>query len=186
MEPESKDYGRLLWVMALATMIAGGLTVLAERSFSSPPQLGADAWLQPAVEPIYVELRVPGSEAAVYRLPPGATVATLLAAVGRAHLSTREDGRPLRPGESVQVHDDGTVSFGIMSGAHLIALGLRIPLNRATVDDLMALPGVGERLAIKIVNHRDQNGGFGSYDDLLGVPGLGPGVLETLKRHTAL
>lgn len=193
MEPESKNYGKLLWAMALATVIGGGLTVLAEHSFSSPAAAlaaggGASADLQatPSGEPIFAEFVASGQEPTVYRLPPGSNVQSLLAAAGRGDIRFHQGNRRLRSGERVVLHDDGTLSFGVMDGARLLALGLRIPLNSAAPEDLLVLPGIGDRLAMKIVNFRERNGGIASYDDLLWIPGLGPGALEVLKRHTRL
>lgn len=193
MEPESRNYGKLLWAMALATVIGGGLTVLAEHSFSSPTAAlaaggGAPADLQATAsgEPIFAEFVAPGQEPTVYRLPPGSNVQSLLAAVRREGVRSPRANRRLRSGERVVLHDDGTLSFGVMDGARLLALGLRIPLNKAGPEDLVVLPGIGDRLAMKIVNFRERNGGIGSYDDLLWIPGLGPGALEVLKRHTTL
>ncbi len=190
MEPESRNYGRLLWAMALATVIGGGLTVLAEHSFSSPAAAlaaaPADLGATASGEPIFAEFAAPGQEPTVYRLPPGSDVHLLLRAVGRNDARPPQANRRLRSGERVVLHGDGTLSFGVMDGARLLALGLRIPLNQAGPEDLVVLPGIGDRLAMKILNFRDKSGGIASYDDLLWVPGLGPGALEVLKRHTSL
>jgi len=49
-----------------------------------------------------------------------------------------------------------------------------LDLNSATADDLTRLPGIGPRLAERIVARRDALGGrFRSPDDLATVPGLG-------------
>ncbi len=48
-----------------------------------------------------------------------------------------------------------------------------LDLNRATVEDLRRLPGVGPSLAQRIVTAREQTGRFDSIDDLKGVAGLG-------------
>jgi competence ComEA-like helix-hairpin-helix protein len=52
--------------------------------------------------------------------------------------------------------------------------GAPLDLNRATVADLVRLPGVGPRLAERIVARRDAQGGrFAVVDNLARVPGLG-------------
>ncbi len=193
MEPESNNYGKLLWVMALATVIGGGLAVLADRSFFSPTVPLATARGMPtdlqttaSGEPIFAEFVAPGQESTVYRLPPGSDVQSLLAVVGRGDIRFHQGNRRLRSGERVVLREDGRLSFGVMDGARLLALGLRIPLNSAAPEDLLVLPGIGDRLAMKIVNFRERNGGIASYDDLLWIPGLGPGALEVLRRHTRL
>ena len=60
------------------------------------------------------------------------------------------------------------------------ALGLRVDLNRVTAHDLATLPGVGDRLARRIVEERRRRGGFRSCDQLSEVKGVGPAKLETL------
>ena len=69
------------------------------------------------------------------------------------------------------------------SAAALRALrdGERIDLNRAQPGDLELLPGVGPRLARRIVEHRNAHGPFRSSDELLQVHGIGPRTLERLE-----
>jgi competence protein ComEA len=54
-------------------------------------------------------------------------------------------------------------------------------LNRATIQDLDRLPGVGPALARRIVTSREQAGRFESVDDLRRVAGLGPVRLGRLR-----
>lgn len=57
-----------------------------------------------------------------------------------------------------------------------------LDVNRASADDLDALPGIGPRLAARIVATREALGGrFASPDDLARVPGLGPRRLAVLR-----
>lgn len=57
----------------------------------------------------------------------------------------------------------------------------RLDLNRATVAQLEALPGIGRSKAAAIVATREQGGGFRSVDELEGVRGIGPVLLEKLR-----
>jgi len=59
------------------------------------------------------------------------------------------------------------------------AWGDKLNLNFANEDDIKALPGVGKRLAEKIVEFRNRNGGFFSLEDLKEVPGL---TEKTIKK----
>ena len=52
-----------------------------------------------------------------------------------------------------------------------------VHLNSATIEQLDALPGVGPVTAQKIVDYRQQHGGFGSVDELDAVSGIGPARL---------
>ena len=49
----------------------------------------------------------------------------------------------------------------------------KINLNTATVSQLEDLPGIGPALAARIVEHRQKNGAFKSVDDLMAVKGIG-------------
>jgi len=54
----------------------------------------------------------------------------------------------------------------------------QIDINTATVRELATLPGVGEGLAQRITQWRDQHGAFTSIASLDDVPGIGPKFLE--------
>lgn len=54
-------------------------------------------------------------------------------------------------------------------------------LNRATVEELAKLPGIGEVLAGRIVAHRAEHGPFASVEALENVEGIGKGRLEKLR-----
>ena len=67
-----------------------------------------------------------------------------------------------------------------MSGPELLTLGLKLDVNRASVDDLEALPGIGPVLAGRI-KERAESRPFDSVDDLLFVKGIGPAKLEKIR-----
>ena len=54
------------------------------------------------------------------------------------------------------------------------ATGAPVDLNRATVDQLDTLPGVGPVTAQKILDWREQHGRFSRVDELQEVDGIGP------------
>ncbi|MDH4226948.1 MAG: ComEA family DNA-binding protein [Deltaproteobacteria bacterium] len=56
-----------------------------------------------------------------------------------------------------------------------------ININTATAAELTELPGIGEKLAERIVEYRKQNGAFGSIDDLKKVRGIGSAKLEAVR-----
>ncbi len=50
-----------------------------------------------------------------------------------------------------------------------------VPLNSATVEQLMTVPGIGEAFARRIVDYREAVGGFASLEQLMEVEGIGEG-----------
>ncbi len=57
-----------------------------------------------------------------------------------------------------------------------------ININTATIEELDALPGVGEATANKIVNHRSENGDFKSIEEIKNVNGIGDKKFEEMKN----
>jgi comEA protein len=58
---------------------------------------------------------------------------------------------------------------------------LRLDLNQSSAAALRQLPGVGPKLAERIVAHREAQGPFQQIEDLRRVPGIGPAILERLR-----
>lgn len=59
----------------------------------------------------------------------------------------------------------------------------RIDLNRATAEELSALPGIGEVLAGAIVAHREKHGPFAQPSDIMQVPGIGDKKYAAVQDH---
>jgi competence protein ComEA len=57
----------------------------------------------------------------------------------------------------------------------------RIDLNRASHAELMQVPGIGPRLAERIVAERDARGRFNRVEDLRSVNGIGDATLNRLR-----
>ncbi len=57
-----------------------------------------------------------------------------------------------------------------------------ININTATEEQLESLPGIGEVLAGRIIQHRREKGTFSSPEDLLDVHGIGSKRLEEIRE----
>ena len=57
----------------------------------------------------------------------------------------------------------------------------KINLNKASVEDLTSLPGIGPQKAQAIIAYRDENGRFRSIEELKNVSGIGEKTYEKLK-----
>ncbi|MBL6976283.1 MAG: helix-hairpin-helix domain-containing protein [Deltaproteobacteria bacterium] len=184
METNSKAYAQLFWSLLVATAIVVGLTLVAERSSSAPRGM-LDL---PGVtgEPVFVELRVPAADATVYRLPEGATLGDLFSVANLPPPPEVDVNRPIRSGEVVTANAQGRLSFRVMPGSRLLVLGLKIPLESANVSDLEAVPGIGKVLARRILTHVTLSERVESIRELRSVKGVGPRMLEKLRRYTRL
>ncbi len=60
-------------------------------------------------------------------------------------------------------------------------LGGPINLNKASINELMQLPHIGEKLAITIIEYRKTHGGFKTTSELMRVPGIGQEMLRDIE-----
>ncbi|MBN2190289.1 MAG: ComEA family DNA-binding protein [Candidatus Aureabacteria bacterium] len=56
-----------------------------------------------------------------------------------------------------------------------------LDINNAGPDKLEELPGIGPVTALKIIRYREQNGPFGSIEDIQKVSGIGPCTFNDIK-----
>jgi len=56
-----------------------------------------------------------------------------------------------------------------------------VNINTATPDQLGALPGIGPKMASRIVEFRQKNGGFKKIEDLMQIQGIGEKNFLKLK-----
>ena len=56
-----------------------------------------------------------------------------------------------------------------------------VDINSAGIEELMSLPGIGEKTAEKIIIKRNELGRFNSKEDIMLVPGIGSKTFENLS-----
>lgn len=91
--------------------------------------------------------------------------------------------RPVVDGEQILVPVVGAAPAppgGAASGPSGDAV---VDLNTADASALEELPGIGPALAERILSWREENGRFASVEDLLAVPGIGEKLLEGLRAE---
>lgn len=163
---------------------------------TSTPTTVAESAVDPAGE---VVVHVAGAVVApgVYRLEAGSRAIDAVLAAGGATADADPDAvnlaQVLRDGDRIVVptvadavelvpgiSGSGGGEAGTTGGTDA---GTEAPvdLNRAGVDELDALPGIGPATAAAIVAHRDEHGPFASVDDLADVRGIGPTKLDALR-----
>ncbi|MFE2116393.1 helix-hairpin-helix domain-containing protein [Streptomyces microflavus] len=124
----------------------------------------------------------------VQSLPAGSRVADALRAAGGVRAGTDVTGlnraRVLMDGEQVAVGlpqaAPGTAG-GAAGAPGSSGPAAPLSLSAATKEQLETLPGVGPVLAQHIIDHRTENGGFRSVDELRQVNGIGDRRFAVLR-----
>ncbi|HER1646903.1 TPA: helix-hairpin-helix domain-containing protein [Streptococcus pyogenes] len=62
----------------------------------------------------------------------------------------------------------------------------KVHINKASLEELQHIPGIGAKRAQDIIDMRDKLGGFKTLDDLRQVSGIGEKTLEKLKHELSL
>ncbi len=118
----------------------------------------------------------------LYQLDVGARVSdAILAAGGFAPKALQHSvnlARLVSDGEQVVVLSQDEVATSADSGL--------VSLNRASLEQLDSLPGVGPALAGRIIEYRKTAGGFSSIEQLQDVSGIGPKVFEQISKLVTL
>ncbi|AKT52748.1 hypothetical protein ADJ73_10260 [Arsenicicoccus sp. oral taxon 190] len=169
---------------------------------ATPPGAPASGSATPAATTTGVVVDVGGQvrRRGVVRLGAGSRVVDALSAAGGplpgADLAALNQARVLvdgelvfvpRPGEAPPAGANqpasGTGATGVpgAAGGGPPGAGAPVDLNRATAEQLDALPGVGPAIAARILEWRAQHGRFSSVDELGEVQGIGPKMLERLR-----
>jgi competence protein ComEA len=177
---------------AFAVVVALIAAVLAWRGRPAVEPLGPVAGegtvAVPHPSPTVVVVAVSGRvrHPGLVRLPAGARVADAVDAAGGVlpgtDISTLNLARKVVDGELIVVGAAASAAPGAPGGG---GRGL-VNLNTATLADLETLPGVGPVLAQRILDYRDQHGGFSTVDDLRKVDGIGDSRFAELKSRVAV
>lgn len=69
------------------------------------------------------------------------------------------------------------------SGEQEVLVEKSIDINRADRDELDKLPGIGPVLAERIIEYREENGGFSEIEELKSVNGIGDKTFEKVRDY---
>ena len=154
--------------------------------------------LNPAPTPARLVIQVAGEVAnpGVYRLEKGSRVMDVIQAAGGFSTSADPDSinqaALLLDGQKVTVKPKGAAdpaSFASKPGSassEKVGPNELVNINTATLEKLMALPGIGEDRANAILLYREQHGSFKKIEDLQNVEGIGEGIFNNLKDNVTV
>lgn len=186
--PELTRRQLLLWsVIGVVIILVGGRYLLAGNDSGARP---IDALTAATVslkqhEETSIKVHVVGAVASpgLYDLEPGCRTSEAIEAAGgpspAADLSRINLAAKVADGQQLVVPDASTV-VGSNPGAQPAA-DTPVNLNSADIDELTTLDGIGPKTAQKIIDYRQEHGGFSHIEELMEVPGIGTGKFDQVK-----
>lgn len=115
----------------------------------------------------------------VYELPDGSRVYEAIAMAG----GFREDADARNVNQAEVLEDEERIYVPFVGEEIPIddEKDARININKASKEELMTLPGVGESRAESIIKYREQQGAFQSVEEIMQVSGIKEGLFEKIK-----
>lgn len=143
---------------------------------------------------VCVDIKGAVNRPGVYHLQKGSRVEEAISAAGGstrdADLSQVNLAKELLDQQIVQIPKFGEQltngATGSAGASGQDNSGDKININSATKEDLTKIDGIGDKKADKILEYRDQHGGFKSADDLKNISGFGDKTVEKLKDQLAV
>lgn len=186
----------LLGILLLGCLLTSVITDWTQKGKEQPAPLPlhTDSEIKQTKIKIYVSgaVRQPG----LYDLPVGSRAWQAVEAAGGLREDANADkvnlAKKLKDGNQVNVPAlkatskkvssgrSGELSAGARAEKNYASNG-RVNLNKATVEELDALPGIGPAMARRIIEMR-QKKRFTTVEDLLQVKGIGKAKLERLRE----
>ncbi|MBO4980465.1 MAG: helix-hairpin-helix domain-containing protein [Lachnospiraceae bacterium] len=157
----------------------------AEESGGSTVETGmpdkADEWQDTAYICVYVcgEVAEPG----VVELPLGSRVEdALLAAGGFTEAAHREYvNLAAKVSDGQKIYFPGVAEAEEWKREAALSSADTVDINRASLEQLCTLPGIGEARGAAIIAYREEHGDFQKPEDLMKVPGIKQAAYEKLK-----
>jgi competence protein ComEA len=121
-----------------------------------------------------------------YYLPEKSTVYNLLRAADVENLDKFNNDilqKQLSTGNAVLIESGDRLIVREMENTNKIALDIPINLNKATIDDLVLIPGIGEKTAHQIVRFREKWGNFKKLDDMMKIRGIKEKKFSKMKKY---
>lgn len=185
----------IIGLVAVLTVTIGGAGLWYMRSLPRPVEVRATTGAPvgaaasdvspssgvPLIVDVAGWVRNPG----VYTFTEGSRVIDAIEAAGGARpgalLQALNLAAPLVDGTQILVPREGEAGAAPMGSTGASSGGL-INVNTASATDLEALPGIGEVIAQRIIDHRTANGPFTSVDQLVDVSGIGDAILASIRE----
>ena len=122
----------------------------------------------------------------VFYVPEKARVSDLLKAAGVRNPELFDQKillEQLSIGKTVVIESSDRLRIVEMNNANKLALGIPIDINKATIEDLMLINGIGEKTAWRIIQFREKSGRYHRVEDLMNIHGIKDKKFQKLRSY---
>ena len=132
-----------------------------------------------------VEVAGDPAKGGIYFLPKGVTFETIrgIAEIPVMNNRGKMENVLITNGAAILISPQGEVKIEEMEASKKLALGLPIDLNLASEEELSLVPGIGEKMAIQIIQLRKRRGSFQNLSELTAVPGIKDKKLDVFRGY---
>jgi competence protein ComEA len=157
-----------------------GLLVAGLLWLTLAPPRGAAVVLLPSPTPQTITVYVSGAVTApgTYTLPENSRIQAAIQAAGGFLPSAEKETLNL----AARLFD-GVQIIVPARGGESHAVGGKININTATLEELDSLPGIGPTTAQNILDYRRTFGAFQSIEEIQNVTGIGPTTYEEIRDY---
>lgn len=117
----------------------------------------------------------------IYFVEPDSTTKQLLPRIGLP--ANINDDMKIRTGTRIRLNHEGRIVTEKMEASKRLALGLPLDVNHARVHELALIPGVGDKMAARIVEYREKTGPLKSINQLKEIRGIKDKKLSRLTPY---
>ncbi|MBN2256669.1 MAG: helix-hairpin-helix domain-containing protein [Anaerolineaceae bacterium] len=179
-----------IWHVLILGILIGMAAAAVIIIVAAQPQ-GKPVQLVPFSTPSEILIYISGAvyHPGVYRLSPASRVESAVSAAG----GMTPDADAIRVNLAKQLIDGDQIiipkigeTLVPMTADDTVSPDQQIDLNKATVEELDSIPGIGMVKAQSIITYRESHGLFTSLDELVNVPGIGPALLEQIIPYLSI
>jgi competence protein ComEA len=92
----------------------------------------------------------------------------------------------LKDGRHIKIPFLVNKNNNILSNQPVNNTNIKVHINKAGINELILIPGIGESYAKRIIEYRQSHGFFKEISDLLNVKGIGPAKLKNMETYITL
>jgi competence protein ComEA len=125
----------------------------------------------------------------IYHMSDNVRICDLLTSAGIKNLEKFDKKilyNELSTGDAVVIESGNWLTIEEMSNAHKVAFNIPINVNKATISDLILIPGIGEKTASQIIQFREKSGSFKKLEDLMMIRGIKEKKFTKMKRYLCI